>query len=74
MTRAELTKEEHRFLSRYAVRSIFGFRWRHPKGTPANLAVVESLEARGFIKRKVSPSGFVNFELTVQGRTALNGR
>lgn len=72
MTNSHLSEHERTFLSRYAVRSFLGFRWRHPKGTPKNVAMVESLETRGFLKRKVSPSGFVNFEITREGRDAIS--
>lgn len=69
-----LSAEERRFLSRYAVRRFWNSWSRYPKATPANLAMVDNLEARGIIERKVRPSGFLYLELTPEGRRAMAKR
>ena len=74
MSDAVLNRAEQAFLARFAVRSIWGFRFRHPKPTPENVAMVEALETRGLITRKITGAGFLALELTRLGRTAMKRR
>ncbi|MEM7700919.1 MAG: hypothetical protein AAF251_03175 [Pseudomonadota bacterium] len=71
MARYALSEQEIAFLSRYAQRRFWGYRFEHPEGTPENVAMVERLEEYGIIKRQLTPEGFVNFKVTREGRRAM---
>lgn len=66
-----LSEAERAFIERYC-----GGAWqhRHPRPNAANLALAQSLEERGVLRRRVDWRGFVTFELTSRGAALLQGK